>query len=162
MQTKSQKNVDVQKPQQSTSVLVKQSVGEAFDKFTILNIKTVKLTGIQHDYVTMERDAIGKALKEAGISDWLSNTDYLELSTINSTLWDLENRIRSIEATLNECEVKTNMFPMFTEEYVLVSRKIRELNETRARCKNLLNKTYGSMFQEVKKYDGFETEVADG
>ena len=159
MQTNSQKSVDKPNPQKSISVLVEQSIGEAIDKFTILGIKSKELSGNHAKFATMEKDSIHKSLIDAGVCGFAMDENYLGLVTINTTLWDLENDIRSMESALAECELKINVSPLFSEQYVKTSRKIRELNEIRAHHKNQLNITFGSKFQEVKCYSGFETEV---
>ena len=64
---------------------------------------------------------------------------YLELARINGELWDLENEVR-----------KSNIRD---KQFILASKKIFKLNQTRNDIKNDINMITGSDYLEVKQYD---------
>jgi hypothetical protein len=62
-----------------------------------------------------------------------------ELGRINATLWDLEDRVRQLEAAGD-----------FGEEFVHAARTIFRTNDERFRVKDAINRLVGSHFVELK------------
>ena len=69
------------------SVTIQVSVGELFDKYSILLIKNKKIKNIQSlEYIQKELNIL-KPIKDKYDNDDLLN----KLKIINETLWDIEN-----------------------------------------------------------------------
>ena len=64
---------------------------------------------------------------------------YLELSEVNGKLWDLENKVR-------EKKIRD-------KDFILASKKIFKLNQTRNKLKNDINIITGSDYRDVKEYE---------
>jgi len=111
------------------------SIGEAIDKLTILEIKRSKIKNedklIQ---VKKEYDYLHNEL-----SSFLQKCQYHynQLLTINKSLWDLEDVIRT-ELTTNECAD--------------IAKKIIYENDSRFRTKDKINKLLCSEIREQKAY----------
>ena len=80
-------------------VLAEISVGELFDKITILNIKTKKIEDQQKlKNILKELNTLNEQATKIDISDKLSLDDQVKkLQSINEELWDIENFKRECE-----------------------------------------------------------------
>ena len=123
-------------------ILVEVSVGELFDKISILEIKqekikdSEKLKYINNEYNVL-RDQFSKNVK----SDDKINKLFDSLKEINSKLWVIEDEKRM-------CEKKSN----FGESFIKLSRDIHFLNDDRAKIKLEINNYTGSKIKEIKEY----------
>ena len=63
---------------------------------------------------------------------------YLELSEVNGKLWDLENEVRDKK--------------IGDKNFIIASKKIFKLNQTRNKLKNDINIITGSDYRDVKEY----------
>lgn len=129
----------------SQPLLVPVSVGELFDKQTILQIKRErihdehKLLHVQRelDLLTRQADAFlascaqGDAIREL----------VQQLHAVNATLWDLENEVRACDRALR-----------FDESFVAAARNIYAGNDRRAAIKLDINTRAGSDIVEVKSH----------
>jgi len=119
---------------------VEVSVGEYFDKFSILQIKEekledpLKLIHVKKEKVYLESIMIG-------FEDVLETDSYLNLHKINLSLWDIEDRIREKEY-LKE----------YDEEFIELSRKIYIMNDERFNYKNEISKMKSSEYMEQKSH----------
>lgn len=117
------------------------SVGELFDKITILEIKKKNIR------CTRRRAMVSDELKLLfNRSVALNPTGDLELlieklRVINETLWGAENLIRRFERDLR-----------FDNSYVEVPRNIRNLNDQRAETKRQISLMMNSTIVEVKEH----------
>tara|TARA_B100000579_G_scaffold67999_1_gene51004 strand:- start:343 stop:735 length:393 start_codon:yes stop_codon:yes gene_type:complete len=123
-------------------ILVEVSVGELFDKLSILEIKkekikdNEKLKYINDEYKILKSE-FDKNVKSDDRLDKLFNV----LKEINSRLWVIEDDKRL-------CEKNSD----FGEKFVKLSRDVHLLNDNRARLKSEINNYTGSKIKEIKEY----------
>jgi hypothetical protein len=128
-------------------LLLPVSAGELFDKISILRIKRErvedagKLAHVRHELAQLEAVAQGvrSACNDAPVLQQLE----ADLLTINQRLWDLENRVRELEAAAD-----------FGEGFVAAARQIYSGNDVRAALKRRINELLGSSIVEVKEHAG--------
>ena len=114
------------------------SNGELLDKFSILEVKRLKLEDTEKlEYVSKEYKALKEDVDSLEFS--LEDLTYIRLRDINFELWDIEDSIRGKE-----------LLDEFDEEFIQLSRSIYILNDERFRLKNKINKQTDSQFQEQK------------
>ena len=123
-------------------ILVEVSVGELFDKISILEIKKdkikdkEKLKYIIDEYNLLKEQMVDKVKlneKLSGLFDALKD--------INSKLWVIEDDKRL-------CEKNSD----FGEKFIKLSRDIHFLNDKRASIKLEINNQTGSKIKEIKEY----------
>ena len=121
-------------------ILVEVSVGELFDKISILEIKKdkikdkEKLKYIVDEYNLLKEQMVDKVKlneKLSGLFDALKD--------INSKLWVIEDDKRL-------CEKNSD----FGEKFIKLSRDIHFLNDKRASIKLEINNQTGSKIKEIK------------
>jgi len=117
------------------------SIGEVFDKITILSIKSEKISDkLKLDLIRREL-----LLLEERSSDAKTNATVSELITslrgTNYCLWQIEDKIREKEKEGS-----------FGEEFVALARLVYMINDIRADIKNRINLALQSEISEVKSY----------
>ena len=122
------------------------SIGEFFDKMTILEIKRERIT---------DRDKLENINKEysylEGLLDELSITrkDVAEevgkLKEINEKLWIIEDDIREKERRKS-----------FDAEFIELARSVYITNDQRSEIKRAINLKLGSNFVEEKSYEEYQ------
>ena len=126
-------------------ILVEVSVGELFDKISILEIKKdkikdkEKLKFIIDEYNVLKEQMVNKVKlneKLSGLFDALKD--------INSKLWVIEDDKRL-------CEKNSD----FGEKFIKLSRDIHFLNDKRASIKLEINNQTGSKIKEIKEYTSY-------
>ena len=123
-------------------ILVEVSVGELFDKISILEIKkkkikdTKKLKFINDEYNVL-KDQLDKNIKPSEKLEKL----FQSLKEINAKLWVIEDDKRA-------CEKNSD----FTEKFIKLSRDVHLLNDDRAKIKLEINNHTGSKIKEIKEY----------
>ena len=126
-------------------ILVEVSVGELFDKISILEIKKdkikdkEKLKYIIDEYNLLKEQMVDKVKlneKLSGLFDALKD--------INSKLWVIEDNKRL-------CEKNSD----FGEKFIKLSRDIHFLNDKRASIKLEINNQTGSKIKEIKEYTSY-------
>ena len=126
-------------------ILVEVSVGELFDKISILEIKKdkikdeEKLKYIIDEYNLLKEQMVDKIKlneKLSGLFDALKD--------INSKLWVIEDDKRL-------CEKNSD----FGEKFIKLSRDIHFLNDKRASIKLEINNQTGSKIKEIKEYTSY-------
>ena len=127
-------------------VLAEISVGELFDKITILNIKTKKIEDQQKlKNILKELNTLNEQATKIDISDKLSLDDQVKkLQFINEELWDNENFKR-------ECEANKD----FGENFIKLSRDVHFKNDIRAEIKKEINLLSNSIIVEEKEYSKY-------
>ena len=127
-------------------ILAEISVGELFDKITILNIKTKKIS--ENDKlrnIHTELKTLNDQTKKITVSDAQALNDLvLKLQQINEDLWDIENFKR-------ECEAKKD----FGESFIKLSRDVHFKNDKRAIIKKEINLLSNSQIVEEKEYSKY-------
>lgn len=123
-------------------MLIEISVGEAFDRLTILKIKSEriknesKLTNIMNEYFYLQN----LLKEELDVNE--EDEDFKKLLKVNETLWDVEDKLREHEEAQD-----------FEEDFVALARSVYELNDKRASIKKDININWGSEFVEEKSYN---------
>ena len=127
-------------------ILAEISVGELFDKITILNIKTKKISDNDKlQNIHTELKTLNDQSKKITISDTQALNDLvLKLQQINEDLWDIENFKR-------ECEAKKD----FGESFIKLSRDVHFKNDRRAIIKKEINLLSNSQIVEEKEYSKY-------
>ena len=126
-------------------ILVEVSVGELFDKISILEIKKdkikdkEKLKFIIDEYNVLKEQMINKVKLDKKLSSLFDT-----LKDINSKLWVIEDDKRL-------CEKNSD----FGEKFIKLSRDIHFLNDKRASIKLEINNQTGSKIKEIKEYTSY-------
>ena len=119
------------------------SLGELFDKITILKIKsnlivdTIKLKNIEQELQLLEE--LKDSLNIEDI-DTLEELQY-KLYGVNLELWHIENYKR-------ECEKNQT----FDDKFIETARQVYLKNDLRASLKKQINELVGSTITEEKSY----------
>ena len=123
-------------------MIIEISIGEAFDRLTILKIKSekikdeAKLTNVMKEYFYLQN----LLSEELEVNE--ENEDFKRLLEINETLWEVEDLLREFEAKQS-----------FGFEFIELARSVYVLNDERAKVKKEINLAYGSQFVEEKSYN---------
>jgi len=126
------------------SIQVEIAPGELFDKLSILQIKTERISDAEKLRNVHREIAAVETARRKWCRDLPGANDLLvELKQVNELLWDIENRIR-------EHEQKQD----FGSEFVALARSVYQTNDRRAAIKQKLNKIAGARFREEKEYSG--------
>ena len=127
-------------------ILAEISVGELFDKITILNIKTqkinesYKLINIKNELKFLKNQVSNIKVKDQNSLSQNIN----KLQSINEELWNIENYKR-------ECEANKD----FGEKFIQLSRDIHFKNDIRAQIKREINLLTDSVIVEEKEYSKY-------
>ncbi len=127
-------------------ILAEISVGELFDKITILNIKiqkihdSEKLINIKNELSFLNNQVSNIKVKDQGLLSQNIN----KLQSINEELWDIENYKR-------ECEANKD----FGEKFIQLSRDVHFKNDIRALIKKEINFLTDSIIVEEKEYSKY-------
>ena len=127
-------------------ILVEISVGDLFDKITILNIKLKKITDSEKLInISKELEVLNEQSQKVNVSDKKALSDLtIKLQNINEELWDIENHKR-------ECEAKKD----FSESFIKLSRDVHFKNDIRAEIKKEINLLSNSNIVEEKVYSKY-------
>ena len=126
-------------------ILVEVSVGELFDKISILEIKKDKIKDKEKlKYIVDEYNL----LKEQMVNKVKPNE---KLSGLFDTLKDINSKLWVIEDDKRLCEKNSN----FGEKFIKLSRDIHFLNDKRASIKLEINNQTGSKIKEIKEYTSY-------
>ena len=126
-------------------ILVEVSVGELFDKISILEIKKDKIKDKEKlKYIVDEYNL----LKEQMVNKVKPNE---KLSGLFDTLKDINSKLWVIEDDKRLCEKDSD----FGEKFIKLSRDIHFLNDKRASIKLEINNQTGSKIKEIKEYTSY-------
>ena len=127
-------------------ILAEISVGELFDKITILNIKTQKIKDTEKlNNIKNELNFLNNQASSINVKDQDSLTlNIVKLQSINEELWDIENYKR-------ECEANKD----FGEKFIQLSRDVHFKNDIRAQIKKEINVLTDSIIVEEKEYSKY-------
>ena len=118
------------------------SVGELYDKYSILLIKQQKIideTKLLH--INNEINFLKNIIKSlSSFNDSLLT----KLTEINTILWDIEDKIRIKEKHKE-----------FDKEFIDLARNVYFTNDKRFEVKNKINQLYNSEIFEVKSYENY-------
>ena len=121
------------------------SVGELFDKITILEIKKSK---IKDDnkliFINKELDLLKKVVKSKKINTRSLSPLIKKLKNVNLKLWNVEDKLRKFEKN-----------KQFKKDFINYARKVYYTNDKRAILKNEINLKTNSIISEVKSYEKY-------
>ncbi len=126
------------------SPLVPISWGELFDKITILEIKSDKLTSrealanVRHELASLA--AIADKARHPGLGSLKA-----ELRAVNEKLWQIEDDIRAKEAA-----------KVFDDGFIALARAVYHSNDRRGAIKREINLLLNSELIEEKQYTAYE------
>jgi len=126
-----------------SQLLAPVSIGEVFDKLSILEIKISKISDpTKLENLKFEKHELSKSVDSANIqnSDQLNDLKS-QLKQINQKIWDHEDIVR-------ECERQEN----FGKKFIKHARGIYHDNDQRAALKRKINELLGSTIIEEKSY----------
>jgi hypothetical protein len=123
-------------------ILVPISPGELLDKITILRIKSArmsdaaKLANVRHELGLLEQTWAIAVPAGLDLAD-----EERALQEVNERLWDVEDRLRDLEAAKR-----------FDEDFTGLARAVYFNNDERAAIKKRINTRLGSALVEEKSY----------
>jgi len=110
------------------------SIGEALDRLSILEIKMAEFVDpLKKQCVQKEIDSLSEIMEYKTKFNYYYNLLY----GVNKVIWDKTNIIKSEPTSLL---------------YALVAKSIFDLNQSRFRLKNVINRQFSSGIQEQKSY----------
>ena len=121
------------------------SIGELFDKITILEIKKSKIKDknklmiINKELSLLKKIASSKKINKRDLSPIIK-----KLKNVNLRLWNVEDKLRKLEKE-----------KLFKNEFINYARKVYYMNDKRALLKNELNIKTNSLISEVKSYEKY-------
>ena len=126
-------------------IIVEVSIGELFDKISILEIKQEKIKDPEKlKFISNEHSILKNQLDNNIKSDDKLNELFQSLKEINAKLWIIEDDKR-------QCEKDKD----FGEKFVKLSRDVHFLNDDRAKIKLEINNHTGSVIKEIKEYTNY-------
>jgi len=125
------------------SISVPVSIGELWDKYTILLIKQEKIKNKEKiKYINSEIDYLNNIMKDFSYSN---NMDFIELKKINESLWNIEDQLRIKEQKKE-----------FDDEFINLARNVYFTNDKRAELKRKINENNNSPIIEIKDYVNYQ------
>lgn len=118
------------------------SIGELIDKITILEIKKDKLKNLKLKNILKELSCLRSVLEKNSI--FIPDEIFLQLKSINLTLWDIEDKIRIKEKNKE-----------FDNEFIELARSVYLNNDRRSETKKELNIMFNSEIIEEKSYEKY-------
>ena len=119
---------------------VEVSLGEVFDKISILIIKLIKIKNAEK--VTHIKNELLTLLNAVDFNNLKNKQDFLDLILTNAALWDIEDNIRIKERAKE-----------FDDEFIDLARSVYITNDKRFSIKNNININNSSTLNEVKSYE---------
>lgn len=130
-------------------VLASISVGELFDKLSILQIKRekilnpTKLNNVKNEIKELQKSIIDSSIREQTGSNTLTKLR-TSLYEINLALWNIEDELRGLESQKK-----------FDKKFISLARRVYITNDRRAEIKREINKLTGSDIIEEKHYSDY-------
>ena len=121
------------------------SVGELFDKITILEIKRAKikdknkLIHVKNELKLLRNIVSKKNINKRNLSKLIN-----QLKNINTRLWNVEDKLRVYEKKKS-----------FKSDFIALARKVYFMNDKRAKLKSEINIYTKSQINEVKSYEEY-------
>lgn len=127
------------------NVNVEISIGEFFDKITILEIKKERITNVDKLVnINNELEDLNKLLGQLLFSREDVSDEVSELKKINEALWEIEDDIREQESQ-----------KAFSDRFIELARAVYITNDKRSEIKREINLKLGSDFVEEKSYEEY-------
>ena len=126
-------------------VNVPASIGELFDKITILEIKKKKIKDkVKLNHVNNELSLLNKVVKKKSINKRKIYKLIIKLKNTNLKLWNVEDKLRKLEKQKS-----------FKSLFIQKARSVYILNDKRSIIKNEINNLTNSEVNEVKSYEKY-------
>ena len=126
-------------------IIVEVSIGELFDKISILEIKQEKIKDPEKlKFISNEHSILKSQLENNIKTDDKLNKLFQSLKEINAKLWIIEDDKR-------QCEKDKD----FGEKFIKLSRDVHFYNDDRAKIKLEINNLTGSVIKEIKEYTSY-------
>ena len=127
------------------NVNVEISIGEFFDKITILEIKKERIANAEKLVnINNELDGLNDLLGQLSFSRADVADEVSELKKINEALWVIEDDIREKESQ-----------KAFDDRFIELARAVYVTNDKRSEIKRDINLKLGSDFVEEKSYEEY-------
>jgi len=123
-----------------TNCLIPVSIGELFDKYSILEIKKNKIKDNENQKIIQKEIEYLKIYIEK-YEDLINSELYYNLKAVNEKLWNIEDLIR-------EKEQKKE----FDNEFIDLARSVYYTNDKRSKIKKEINIKLKSDIFEIKNY----------
>ena len=121
------------------------SVGEFFDKITILEIKKKKIIDIEKlKNINYELGELRKIEEKCNLQKFALDELIENLHNVNLELWTIEDEIRILEKS-----------KLFDSEFINLARSVYIKNDLRARLKKEINIKSKSNLIEEKSYEEY-------
>jgi len=126
-------------------ILVPISIGELYDKITILQIKKERITDLlKLQNIQKELDELELILNKVWNKVGFDNVMFVHLKDINEKLWDVEDKLRIKEKN-----------KLHDEEFIQLARSVYFWNDKRSDVKKEINLKFGSNIIEEKSYEQY-------
>lgn len=114
------------------------SIGELYDKYTILQIKLDKIQDIEkRKFLIKEYNLLSSEIEKFPLEETIIS----ELKEINFILWNIEDKIREKEQ--NKC---------FDDLFIELARSVYKNNDRRNIVKNKISLKFHSDLMDIKSY----------
>jgi hypothetical protein len=114
------------------------SIGELYDKYTILQIKKEKINDIDKlSYITTELTYLQPFIDHLNLELQMVE----KIRNVNKKLWEIEDNIRIKEEKQE-----------FDDEFINLARLVYKTNDERYSIKTAINNKFNSKIQEIKSY----------
>lgn len=128
------------------NVNIEISIGEFFDKLTILEIKRERISDPEKlENIEKELDSLNALLVQQGLSRDDVAAEVASLREVNESLWEIEDDIREKESQ-----------KAFDERFIELARLVYITNDRRCDIKRDINMKSGSDFIEEKSYEDYQ------
>jgi len=125
------------------SISVPVSIGELWDKYTILLIKQEKIKDKdKKKYINIEINYLINIMKDFS---YINDTDFIELKKTNESLWNIEDQLRIKEQKKE-----------FDNDFINLARNVYFTNDKRAELKRKINENNNSLIFEIKDYVNYQ------
>ena len=126
-------------------LLIPVSVGELYDKFTILSIKHEKIDDpIKKAMVEKEMRYLQDVMMDITTFPPSETRVVEKLRNINAELWDIEDKIREKER-----------LRQFDREFIELARSVYKTNDKRSQVKNEISALFNSELIDIKSYEKY-------
>ena len=117
------------------------SIGELFDKYSILQIKSEKIQDKSKlQYIQKELDYLQTYIDNFTLDSMIMK----EIKEVNTELWIIEDKIRDKERKHE-----------FDEEFISLARLVYKTNDKRSHIKNKINNLLNSDLNDIKSYSKY-------
>lgn len=124
------------------SINIPVSIGELFDKYSILEIKHMKIKNhIKLTHIKKELDFLKQYIQKYNLDIKI----YYELKNINLELWEIEDQLRNKEK-----------LQIFDDTFIQLARNVYFTNDKRAEIKKNINIIFKSEIVEIKDYVNYK------